>query len=148
MAVGETFAVFLETDPLTTALPLPIVSDDRLAVVRSGSTYYASALEFEGVAASCTYVVAASGGSTAATEALGAIQLEPAAAIASYTVTLPPNALNNQTFGVSTTQDITSLTGAPAAGQTVNGGAVGVLPADGGVAWRYRASNTTWYRIR
>jgi len=147
MAIGEVFAVFLEDDPLTTALPLPVLSSDRLAAVRAGSTYYVSALAFNEVAASCTYVVAASGGSTAATEALGAIQLEPAAAIATYTVTMPPNALNNQTFGVSTTQDITALTASPAAGQTVLGGAVGVLPADGGVAWRYRASNTTWYRV-
>jgi hypothetical protein len=147
MAIGEVFAVFLEDDPLTLALPQPVLSDDRLAIVRSGETYYVPAGSFGGTIPSCTYVVAVNGGTTVATDGLGAVQLEPAAAIATYTVTLPPNATDNQIFGVSTTQDISALTGGPAAGQSVNGGAVGVLPADGGVAWRYRASNTTWYRI-
>jgi hypothetical protein len=48
MARGEVFAVFLESDPLTTALPLPVAANDRLAVVRTGSTYYASALALAG----------------------------------------------------------------------------------------------------
>lgn len=41
MALGETFGFFLAEDPNTTALPLPVQSTDRLAVVRgAGPTYY------------------------------------------------------------------------------------------------------------
>jgi len=47
MSVGETFAYFLAEDPNTTALPLPLQSTDRLAVVRgAGPTYYVTADAF------------------------------------------------------------------------------------------------------
>lgn len=146
---GETFAYFLTEEPSTTELDGPVVSDDRIAVVRGtapdAQTYYASAL-LVGALPSCLYVVAAEGGTTVATEALGAVQLEPAAPLAAYTVVMPPNALDNQSFGISSTQNILALLASPAVGQSVLGGTVGVLAANGGVSWRYRAANTTWYR--
>jgi hypothetical protein len=47
---------------------------------------------------------------------------------------------DTQEFMLSTTRDISALTVTP-------GGLVGVLAANGSLAWRYRASNATWYRI-
>jgi hypothetical protein len=76
----------------------------------------------------------------------GGFGLEPAGEIATLTVVMPPNAKERQVFEISTTQTIDALTVTPAAGQTVLGGGPLLLAANGGAAWRYRASNTSWYR--
>lgn len=150
MSVGETFGVFLDSDPFTTALPLPTLTDDRLAIVRAGVAYYVSALDLVGASAvfpSCVYVVAGEGGTSIAAEAQGAFQLEPAAALAAYEVVLPPSPLNTQVFTIGSTEDIAALTVSAPGAETVINPTPGVLAANGSLSYRYRTSNTTWYSI-
>ena len=71
--------------------------------------------------------------------------LDPAAEIATLTVTLPGVPGDGQVVEISSTQIIDALT-VNASGATVIGGGPMILSANGGVSWRYRASNTTWYR--
>ena len=65
MALGETFGFFLAEDPNTTALPLPAEANDRLAVVRAGLTFYASALVLSGVVPPLQIATPVSGGTVA-----------------------------------------------------------------------------------
>jgi hypothetical protein len=71
--------------------------------------------------------------------------LEPAATLASLTIVLPPSANDGDVFEIGSTRTITALTVSPAAGQTVTGGSL-MLAANGGISFRYRAANSTWYR--
>lgn len=71
--------------------------------------------------------------------------LDPAAEIATLTVTLPNGPTDGQVAEISSTQIIDALT-VNATGATVSGGAAMILAANGGVSWRYRQTNTTWYR--
>ena len=87
-----------------------------------------------------------SGATLTAAAHLGAYILEPAATLASLSIVMPSAPNDGDAFEVATTQQITALTINPAAGQSVMGGGPLTLAADGGVAWRYRGANTTWYR--
>lgn len=98
------------------------------------------------VGANYTYQTPASGATLTAAAHLAAYILDPATSLASLTVVVPSAPNDGDAFELSTTQTITALTITPAAGQTVKGGGPFLLAADGGVAWRYRAANTTWYR--
>lgn len=148
--MSETFAYFLVEDPATLALPLPVQSADRIAVVRGTApneqTYYALLLNSIGFP-SYTHVAPLNGDTVTATVGLGALVLEPAAAIATLTVVLPPTPLDGQVFALSTTADITALSATAAGGITVLGGGPFTLAGNGGVAWRYRVANTSWYRV-
>lgn len=86
--------------------------------------------------------------------------LEPAGTIAALTVVLPAanagstNALiDNQLFGLCTTQVVTALTVTAGTGTTVlNAPTALLVPVATGagscVEWVYRQSNTTWYRTQ
>jgi hypothetical protein len=85
--------------------------------------------------------------------------IEPAGTIATHTVVLPvPGAgftalVDNQLFGLCSTQIITALTMTAGAGTTLlNGLTATTVPTTVGVAscaeWVYRKSNTTWYRVQ
>lgn len=69
----------------------------------------------------------------------------PAATIAALTVELPAAPADGEVAGINMTQIITTLT-VQATGKTVASplaaGTVG-----GFAAWKYRLSNTTWYRV-
>ena len=104
---GETFAYFLTEDPNTVTLPLPVGSDDRVAVVRGLYTYWALASDIGG---------GGGGGgpwtivdeTTALPEAFeGRIGVKNATS-ASMIVTLPPNPTNGQDVIV---KDITGNAG-------------------------------------
>lgn len=86
------------------------------------------------------------GATLTATQHLGAFIIDPAGAIATLTVVAPTLAIDGQVFEISTTQTITALTITPAFGQTVKGGGPMMLTANGGVSWRYRSADDTWYR--
>lgn len=81
--------------------------------------------------------------------------LEPAATIATLTITLPAATLlvDNQQWGVCSTQVVTALTITPGAGTTVsNTQTATIVPAATGAAscaqWIYRQANTNWYRTQ
>ena len=86
--------------------------------------------------------------------------LEPAGTIAALTVVLPAanagasNALiDNQLFGLCTTQVVTALTLTAGSGTTVlNAPTALLVPVATGagscVEWVYRQSNATWYRVQ
>lgn len=76
----------------------------------------------------------------------GAWVLSPPGLIASLTIIAPPGTIEGQRFRVTTTEDIDSLTVTAPDGQTLLGGNVGVLAANGGVEWRFRLATLTWYR--
>jgi hypothetical protein len=81
--------------------------------------------------------------------------LEPAGTIAALTVVFPAaTALaDNQTFGLCTTQIVTSLTVTNGTGTTVlNAPTALLVPVATGagscVEWVYRQTNTSWYRVQ
>lgn len=81
--------------------------------------------------------------------------IEPAGTIAALTVVFPAASglLDNQTFGLCSTQIVTTLTTTAGSGTTVlNAPTALVVPVATGNAscpeWVYRLSNTTWYRVQ
>lgn len=98
------------------------------------------------IGANYAYQAPTTGATLTAAAHLGAYILEPAATLASLTIVAPSAPNDGDEFEVSTTQTVTALTINPAAGQSLKGGGPFMLAANGGVAWRYRAANTTWYR--
>jgi hypothetical protein len=119
MATGEVFAVFLESDPLTTALPLPVAANDRLAVVRTGSTYYASALALAGGVPVLQIATPASGDTVTMDASARALYVN-SAALAALTVLLPV-ALDDVTMlaEIGLAAPVTALTIQSAAAVTV-----------------------------
>lgn len=75
----------------------------------------------------------------------GMLLLDPAGALASGTITLPLNPIDQQRVEVSSTKAITVLT-INAVGQTVTN-APTTLAAGTGFTYYYRLANKTWYRI-
>lgn len=80
--------------------------------------------------------------------------LEPAGTIAALTVVLPAATalVDNQKFGLCSTQIVTALTITPGTGTTVsNTQTATIVPLGTGAAacpeWIYRATNTNWYRF-
>ena len=98
------------------------------------------------IGANYAFQTPTSGATLTAAAHLGAYILQPAATLASLTIVMPSAPNDGDAFEVATTQTITALTITPATGQSVMGGGPLTLAANGGVAWRYRAGNTTWYR--
>jgi len=94
MAIGETFGFFLVQDPNTTALPLPIVASDRLAIVRGPATteqtYYVSPAD---IATTETFpilvVTPASGDTVALPDGTRSLYINTGA-LANLTILLPP----------------------------------------------------------
>lgn len=77
--------------------------------------------------------------------------LEPAAALATGTVTMPAAPVNGQELRLTSTQNIVALTVSPNTGQTVRNAPTGFtvsLTGDQGYEFIYRAANTTWYRLQ
>lgn len=70
---------------------------------------------------------------------------KPAGTIAAHTINMPVNPYDGQELTFTTTQIITSLTMA-AAGKTLQAG-LAAGTANGFAKWRYRAADTTWYRV-
>lgn len=81
--------------------------------------------------------------------------LEPAGTIAALTVVTPAATLlvDNQTFGLCSTQVVTALTLTAGTGTTIlNGVTALAIPAGTGAGtcyeWTYRKTNTSWYRTQ
>jgi hypothetical protein len=96
-------------------------------------------------------IVASNGGSTTILNTVEAVQLVPAATIASYTLTMPlaPGSLpviNGTVITISSTQTITALTLTPNTGQTV-AAAPGQLLAGVSLAYIYDSATSTWMSL-
>lgn len=94
---------------------------------------------------SVSYATPTSAATLTAPAGSGGYVLDPTGTLASLVVTAPPSPLDQQIFELTSTQTISNLTVNPASGQSLDGGAVNLL-ANGGVAWRYLAVKSTWYR--
>lgn len=71
----------------------------------------------------------------------------PAGTLATGTITMPGTPADGMVITITTTQEITALTIAANAGQSIGGTQVAQLPANSALSFVYRQSNTTWYRI-
>lgn len=79
------------------------------------------------------------------------VVLNPAGAIATVTITMPTAPYDGQIVRISSSQTVTSLTVSAAAGQSItNAPSAITVSATGpyGVAFLYRGTNATWYRIQ
>jgi hypothetical protein len=77
--------------------------------------------------------------------------LEPAGALLTGTITMPAAPVDGQVVRVTCTQNITTLTVSPNAGQSIKNAPTGFttsLTGDQGYEFIYRAANTTWYRLQ
>lgn len=81
---------------------------------------------------------------TLANHLLG-VTFVPLETLATGTFTMPANPTNGQVIEVATTNTITVLTVSANSGQSINN-AVTTLTAGAGFSYKYRLSNTTWYR--
>lgn len=140
-ARGNSAAVAAYTGPLG---ELVVNTDDYTLHVQDGSSAGGHQVGALG-SSNYAYEQPASGATLTAPAYLGAYVIDPAGMLAALTVVTPPGANDGQLFEISSSQAITALTVLPAAGQTVNGGAM-MLAANGGCGWRYLAANNTWYR--
>jgi hypothetical protein len=137
---GELFAYFLVEDPSVEALPLPVVSNDRLAVVRGAPpnelTYYASALSIAGTTALAIQVVTPSDGDTVAmNDGPGAIYVNTGA-LAALTVKLPSGVAVGEIAEIGFAAPVGTLTV-----QDASAVAVATAPTSGfgpGAAQQYR----------
>lgn len=93
------------------------------------------------------YSVAANAATTTANINISRVIFDPAATIATHTVTLPAGAVDGQIISVHSTAQITSLTVNSATG-TVKPSSAFQLNAGTGVEYFWHASATTWYKIR
>lgn len=141
---GETFAYFLFEDPLTTELPTPL-ANDRIAVARgpAGSeTTYWMALGSVPLA-SYVYAEPTDGATETAVEGQVKYQFNPAGALATLNVVLPPNPVDGATFQIRSSRDISTLN-VTSGGASVNGSGY-VLAGGGSVEYLYVQSVNTWF---
>jgi hypothetical protein len=89
------------------------------------------------------YVVPADGGSYIAPTGVDTTILEPAGGLLALTVTLPSMPQDRDTYRLSSTQNVATLT--VLSNYTIATTATG-LTAGICVSWQFRLANTTWYR--
>ena len=124
---------------------LTVNTDDWSLRVHDGATLGGWALRTVGT--NYSYQQPASGMTLVAGAHLAAYVIDPAGPLAAVTIVMPSAPNDGDIFEASTTQPIAALTVAPAAGQALQGGGLVGLGPNGALAWRYRAANSTWYRI-
>ena len=73
--------------------------------------------------------------------------LEPAATLATLTITLPSAPTDGQSLRIASTKAITTLTINGAVGQTIKNTATTVA-AGGSIGFLYRSSNASWYKVQ
>jgi hypothetical protein len=112
MAIGETFGFFLVQDPNTTALPLPVLSNDRLAIVRGAATmeqtYYVSPEDIPTTTPAILIVTPASGDTVVMPAGEKYLYIN-AVALADLTILLPPGASGGYTVEICPAAPITAL---------------------------------------
>jgi hypothetical protein len=70
----------------------------------------------------------------------------PAGTLAAGTITMPGSPADGMVITITTTQEITALTIAGGAGQSIGGTQVSLMAANSSMSFVYRQANTTWYR--
>lgn len=73
------------------------------------------------------------------------LNIDASGTLATGSITMPATPTDGQILEIATDQIITSLTVSPNSGQTIKN-APTTLTIGGGFSYRYRLSNTTWYR--
>lgn len=71
--------------------------------------------------------------------------IDPAAAIAALTITLPPDPIDGQEWEGIFSNTVTTLTVNGAGGETVSGGGI-MQAAHSSAKWVYRSTGTRWFR--
>jgi hypothetical protein len=121
-----------------------INTDDYSLRVHDGAT--PGGWPLRQIGSNYAYQQPSSGATLTASAHLAAYIIDPSGSLASLTVVTPSAPNDGDEFAILSSQTIAALTVNPAAGQSLKGGGPFTLAADGGVAWLYRAANTTWYR--
>lgn len=93
-----------------------------------------------------TLVVATNGGSATMGDAQRTIILDPAAGIATFTLTLPASPLDGQIITVVGGKNAITSLSLSHPGKFITSGGTFSFPAGGFASWVYHAANTTWYR--
>jgi hypothetical protein len=70
----------------------------------------------------------------------------PAGTLAAGTITMPGSPADGMVITITTTEEITALTIAGGAGQSIGGTQVSLMAANSALSFVYRQANTTWYR--
>jgi len=149
MADGELYTVFVDSSP---ALPLPPQSTDELAIVRGAVTYKVSPTDIAagtGGIGFTTYITPVDGDTLTAVIGQGRFVATPAGDLATLHLVMPPSPADEGVFTFSATKTITALDAVGAAGDSMASASGGpfLFGANGGWAWIYRLSDTTWYPL-
>lgn len=99
-----------------------------------------------GVLQSYDYQVLTTGFSYTFASGTTTLIAQPAGTLATGTITMPGSPADGMVITFMTTQEITALTIAGGAGQSIGGTQVSLMAANSSMSFVYRQSNTTWYR--
>jgi len=99
-----------------------------------------------GVLQSYDYQVLTTGFSYTFASGTTTLIAQPAGTLATGTITMPGSPADGMVITFMTTQQITALTIAGGAGQSIGGTQVSLMAANSSMSFVYRLSNTTWYR--
>lgn len=129
------------TSALTTAQTNGTVKLTEYADPSSASNPYTA----EGAAGKEQYIVPLATETHTINDDVEQLILKPAGTLATLTVNMPANPYDGQRVGIASTQAVTTLT-MSGNGKTLNNG-LAALTAGGFGSWRYRAADTSWYRV-
>lgn len=99
-----------------------------------------------GVLQSYDYQVLTTGFSYTFASGTTTLIAQPAGTLATGTITMPGSPADGMVITFMTTQEITALTIAGGAGQSIGGTQVALMAANSSMSFVYRLSNLTWYR--
>lgn len=99
-----------------------------------------------GVLQSYDYQVLTTGFSYTFASGITTLIAQPAGTLATGTITMPGTPADGMVVTFMSTQEITALTIAGGAGQSIGGTQTTQLPANSAMSFVYRQANTTWYR--
>jgi hypothetical protein len=99
-----------------------------------------------GVLQSYDYQVLTTGFSYTFASGTTTLIAQPAGTLATGTITMPGSPADGMVITFMTTQEITALTIAGGAGQSIGGTQVSSMAANSSMSFVYRLSNLTWYR--
>lgn len=122
---------------------------NNLSGLQGGTTseyYHLTANEVRNARNTIEYVTPTTGFSNTISDTTITYIIDPSGTLATGTLTMPANPVNEQIITVASTQTITALTHNPNTGQTLKGGLT-TITSNGNASWIYRNSNTTWYKL-
>jgi hypothetical protein len=99
-----------------------------------------------GVLQSYDYQVLTTGFSYTFASGITTLLAQPAGTLATGTITMPGTPADGMVITFMSTQEVTALTIAGGAGQSIGGTQTTQLPANSAMSFVYRLANTTWYR--